>query len=139
MYNYPLPIRYGYRYRDPFIYPQFHPYGRVGGYGSPFGGMPNFPMAPSPYSPYAGGGFPFQYPAPSSTIQPQQPSLAGLQFPQGFTGGQQPIVMKSLLNQFKKKDGTYDINKMMDTAGQMMQAVNQVNALVKGLTSTFKV
>ncbi|MEH7236541.1 YppG family protein [Bacillus sp. JJ1562] len=45
----------------------------------------------------------------------------------------------SILNQFKKKDGTYDINKMMDTAGQMVGAVNQVNSIVKGLTKTFKV
>jgi hypothetical protein len=32
-----------------------------------------------------------------------------------------------------------DFNKVMDTAGQMMGAVNQMSSLVKGVTSMFKV
>jgi hypothetical protein len=40
--------------------------------------------------------------------------------------------------QFKNSDGTYDINKMMSTMGQMINTVNQVNGMLKGLISTFK-
>ncbi|KYD18513.1 hypothetical protein B4168_1270 [Anoxybacillus flavithermus] len=40
--------------------------------------------------------------------------------------------------QFKTKDGTYDINKMMNTMGQMINTVNQVNGMLKGLIGTFK-
>jgi hypothetical protein len=40
--------------------------------------------------------------------------------------------------QFKNSDGTYDINKMMNTMGQMVNTVNQVNGMLKGLISTFK-
>ncbi|MCC3358368.1 YppG family protein [Bacillus sp. REN16] len=64
---------------------------------------------------------PYQNPYPTGMGQTQQKGGGGI------------------LNQFKKKDGTIDVNKMMDTAGQMVGAVNQVNSLVKGLTKTFKV
>ncbi|MFC4182783.1 YppG family protein [Saccharococcus thermophilus] len=46
--------------------------------------------------------------------------------------------MQSLMAQFKNSDGTYDINKMMSTMGQMINTVNQVNGMLKGLISTFK-
>jgi len=42
------------------------------------------------------------------------------------------------MSQFKTKDGTYDINKMMSTMGQMVNAVNQVGTMIKGLSQTFK-
>ncbi|KYD34892.1 hypothetical protein B4114_1874 [Geobacillus stearothermophilus] len=44
----------------------------------------------------------------------------------------------SFLAQLKNSDGTYDINKMMNTMGQMINVVNQVNGMLKGLLSTFK-
>ncbi|WP_461200612.1 YppG family protein [Anoxybacillus sp. TBDG-1] len=44
----------------------------------------------------------------------------------------------SLLEQFKTKEGTYDITKMMNTMGQAVQVMNQMSGLVKGLTQTFK-
>jgi hypothetical protein len=46
--------------------------------------------------------------------------------------------IQSLMAQFKKTDGTYDIDKMMNTMGQMINTVNQVNGMLKGLISTFK-
>lgn len=52
---------------------------------------------------------------------------------------QQSIGMKSIINSFKSQDGSLDINKMIDTAGQMMNAVNQVSGLVKGFGGIFKV
>ena len=80
------------------------------------------------YSPY-GNQAPYSspYPTPYPTPYP----IGSGQVKAKGTGG--------ILNQFKKKDGSYDINKMMDTAGQMVGAVNQVNSIVKGLTKTFKV
>jgi hypothetical protein len=51
---------------------------------------------------------------------------------------QQPSGLQTVISQFKKSDGQLDINKMMDTAGQMMSAVNQMGGLFKGVTSMFK-
>lgn len=51
---------------------------------------------------------------------------------------QQPTGFQTVISQFKKSDGQLDINKMMDTAGQMVSAVNQMGGLFKGVTSMFK-
>lgn len=55
------------------------------------------------------------------------------QFKQSSSGFQ------TVVGQFKKQDGQFDFNKMMDTAGQMMSAANQMGSLFKGVTSIFKV
>ncbi|WP_312096776.1 YppG family protein [Niallia sp.] len=47
--------------------------------------------------------------------------------------------VKSIMNSFKSQDGSLDFNKMMDTAGLMMNAMNQVTGLVKGVGGIFKV
>jgi hypothetical protein len=74
---------------------------------------------------------PYGYQTPYSNPYPTPNPIGSDQMKAKGAGG--------ILTQFKKKDGTYDINKMMDTAGQMVGAVNQVNSIVKGLTKTFKV
>ncbi|WP_235822810.1 YppG family protein [Cytobacillus massiliigabonensis] len=51
----------------------------------------------------------------------------------------QPSGVKSIMNSFKGQDGTLDINKMVDTAGTMMNAVSQVSSMVKGLGGIIKV
>ncbi|KOP83199.1 YppG family protein [Cytobacillus solani] len=51
----------------------------------------------------------------------------------------QPSGVKSIMNSFKGQDGTLDINKMVDTAGSMMNAVSQVSSMVKGLGGIIKV
>ncbi|MFS0882437.1 YppG family protein [Metabacillus niabensis] len=51
---------------------------------------------------------------------------------------QQPSGLNTIMSQFKKSDGQLDLNKMIDTAGQMMNAVNQMGGLFKGVTSIFK-
>ncbi len=66
-------------------------------------------------------GYPMMNPYPKQNMIPKQP------------GG-----MKSIMNSFKSQDGTVDLNKMMNTAGTMMNAVNQVSTLVKGLGGMFK-
>jgi hypothetical protein len=42
------------------------------------------------------------------------------------------------MSQFKNEDGAYDINKMMNTMGQMINTMNQVGGMLKGLVGTFK-
>lgn len=54
-----------------------------------------------------------------------------VQKPNGGIGG--------IMNSFKGQDGNLDLNKMMNTAGQMMNAVNQVSSMVKGIGGIFKV
>lgn len=73
----------------------------------------------SPYGPYQQ---PFSHPYPKQSAIPRPP-----------TG------MKSIMNSFKTQDGTFDVNKMVDTAGQMVNAVTQVSSMVKGLGGMFKV
>ena len=47
--------------------------------------------------------------------------------------------ISSVLNQFKTQEGSIDFNKMIDTAGMMLNSMNQVSNLVKGVGSIFKV
>ncbi|MBM7692602.1 hypothetical protein JOC77_002032 [Peribacillus deserti] len=58
---------------------------------------------------------------------------------QNFMQKQQSQGISSIINQFKTQDGSIDINKMMSTAGQMMNTVNQVSSIVKGFGGLFKV
>ncbi|MED1205037.1 YppG family protein [Heyndrickxia acidicola] len=44
----------------------------------------------------------------------------------------------NVMNSFKSQDGSLDFNKMMNTAGQMMNAVNQFSSMFKGLGGLFK-
>ncbi|MDC2865684.1 MULTISPECIES: YppG family protein [unclassified Bacillus (in: firmicutes)] len=50
---------------------------------------------------------------------------------------QQPSQFSSFMSQFKTTDGNYDINKMMGTAGQMMNAMNQITGIVKQVGGFF--
>lgn len=51
---------------------------------------------------------------------------------------QKPLVTNSFLSSFKNKDGTINMNKMLDTAGLMLNAVSQVSSLIKGIGGVFK-
>ncbi|WP_237389596.1 YppG family protein [Bacillus sp. USDA818B3_A] len=81
--------------------------------------QPKDDMIQQPYMPI--NGYPVMNPYPKNSFMPKQP------------GG-----VKSLMNSFKSQDGSVDINKMVNTAGQMMNAVNQVSSLVKGFGGIFK-
>ncbi|WP_251554129.1 YppG family protein [Neobacillus muris] len=71
------------------------------------------------YSPM--GGYPIMNPYPKQSFIPKQPS-----------------GMQSIMNSFKSQDGSIDFNKMINTAGQMVNAVSQVSSLVKGFGGIFK-
>ncbi|MCR2820203.1 YppG family protein [Lederbergia panacisoli] len=45
----------------------------------------------------------------------------------------------SVLNSFKTQTGSLDLNKMVNTAGQVVNAINQVSNMAKGLGGIFKV
>ncbi|WP_234396923.1 YppG family protein [Bacillus massiliglaciei] len=51
----------------------------------------------------------------------------------------QPSGFKTVINQFKTQDGSIDVTKMMNTAGQMMSTFTQVSSMVKGVGSFFKI
>lgn len=72
--------------------------------------------------PYTQNNQPFLHPYPKQSAIPRPPS-----------------GVKSIMNSFKTQDGSFDVNKMVDTAGQMMNAVTQVSSMVKGLGGIFKV
>ncbi|CAH0345500.1 YppG family protein [Bacillus sp. CECT 9360] len=110
----------------------------------------NMPVPPMPYTPN-----PFQQPPkkinsfnpfenPLQPIQKRPPAGGPQHFAnpypkQQFMKKPHPSGLQSVLNQFKLQDGSMDINKMMNTAGQMMNTFGQVSAMVKGFGDKLKV
>ncbi|MDX8366486.1 YppG family protein [Cytobacillus sp. IB215665] len=97
---------------------------------APFSISPGIPAAPvTPFRPRPrprpnqfSQNTPFQpFPTPYPLQQPN------MQQPQPGFG--------SIMNHFKKDDGSYDYSKMMNTGGQIMGAVNQLNSAFKGFSS----
>ncbi|MGL4523693.1 MAG: YppG family protein [Bacilli bacterium] len=43
-----------------------------------------------------------------------------------------------VLNQFKAKDGSYDVNKVLNTTGTMVNTFNQIGGIVKQVGGIFK-
>ncbi|WP_240189898.1 YppG family protein [Bacillus sp. P14.5] len=61
-------------------------------------------------------------------------------YPKGsFMAKPQSSGMGTIMKSFKSQDGSLDFNKMMNTAGQMMNAMSQVSSMVKGVGGFFKV
>ncbi len=100
--------------------------------GMPFGGMGQ--------NGYPQQGIPQQGVGPSGNFMPNQMGMPFMNpYPtQGQSAKPQTSQVNSFMNQFKGQDGNVDMKKMMDTAGQMMNTVNQLNNMFKGLTATFK-
>ncbi len=76
------------------------------------------------------------YPTPYSA-QHQYQTPYPLQQNQ-FAQNSKPSGVQSIMAQFKNKDGSYNVDKMMNTAGQMIGAVNQIGSMVQGFTKSFK-
>lgn len=74
---------------------------------------------------------------PYNNFYPQTGGLIN-PYPKPNLMANQPGGMQSLMNSFKSQDGSVDFNKMMNAAGQMMNAVTQMTSLVKGLGGMFK-
>ncbi|MFS0781429.1 YppG family protein [Bacillus sp. 1P06AnD] len=104
-----------------------------------------FPGAayPQGFQPYHGpqmnkGHSPFANPLQKPKQQVPQTAVPHPYPKQGSLQKTQPSGVKSIMNQFKTQDGSIDVNKMMNTAGQMMGTVNQVQSMFKGLGGIFK-
>ncbi len=123
-------------YQQPYQ-PQYQPYETA----YPPGGMPTNSTGQFPPK---NGQFLFQNPLqPQEEIIPNQMAqMNGYQgmnpYPKPNGMIKQPGGIQSLMNSFKSQDGTVDVNKMVNTAGQMVSAVSQVSSLVKGLGGIFK-
>jgi hypothetical protein len=61
------------------------------------------------------------------------------QYPNPTLMAKQPGGIGSIMNSFKSQDGSMDINKMVNTAGQMVSAISQVKSMVQGLGGMLKV
>lgn len=114
-------------------YPQGNPYQAGGGYGQQHGYMDQ------------GSHFLFQNPleAGGNFQQAQEtgfnPYFPVNPYPKNHLMPKQPGAMNSVLNSFKSQDGSLDITKMVNTAGQAINAVSQASSLLKGLGGVFKV
>ncbi|OLP65030.1 hypothetical protein BACPU_19860 [Bacillus pumilus] len=112
-------------------------------YQAGMGQVPPAGYQPQPLFGYQEGYQSIQQPELVNQPQVQQAGMMPMQqpmnpYPLPRPQKQQPSQFKSVLSQFKKTNGQYDFNKMFDTAGQMMSAMNQVGSLAKGFTSIFK-
>jgi hypothetical protein len=81
---------------------------------------------------------PVEQPYPQYYPQQFQNGVSFNQYPNHAVMPKQPNGMKTIMNSFKAQDGSVDINKMVNTAGQMMNAVTQVSSMIKGLGGMLK-
>lgn len=110
-------------------------------------GIPNQQMTyTSGQNPHKDAQFLFQNPLQPQEVYGQNPYMAQVNgypimnpYPKQNGLLKQPGGIQSIMNSFKSQDGTVDVNKMVNTAGQMVNAVSQVSSLVKGLGGIFKV
>ncbi|WP_059170922.1 YppG family protein [Bacillus sp. FJAT-27445] len=127
---------------------------------NPAMGQPYYQGGYHPGNPYQTGGVYGQHPGfygdEGSHFLFQNPLEPVANVPQGQPTGFNPYIpmnpypknhlqqkqnagVNSVLNSFKSQDGSLDINKMVNTAGQAINAVSQASALIKGLGGVFKV
>lgn len=144
--HYPYFVRRSQRRREDY-YQGFPNYNEIEQQPYPFNSAPNMNGYNTHQMPYS-----YQQPYQQPYQQNQQQQFAGnyngyhnmnTPFPTPYPKPmpyfkQQSSGFQNVLSQFKKNDGQFDFNKMMDTAGQMMNAVNQMGGLFKGVTSIFK-
>ena len=110
------------------LIPQQYPY--------PYPQMPTNKMYPPMQ---IGGQSPFANPLQAKKVMKQPLGPSPNPYPkQQFMQKAQPSGFQSIMNQFKTQDGSVDVTKMMNTAGQMVGTVSQVQGMVKGLTGLFK-
>ncbi|RDU36584.1 hypothetical protein DRW41_12675 [Neobacillus piezotolerans] len=123
---------------QPYYQGGYHPaspYPAAGAYGQQQG-----------YYGDQGSHFLFQNPLEAGGSEMQQPPQTGFNpyfpmnpYPKNHLQPKQPGAMNSVLSSFKSQDGSLDITKMVNTAGQAINAVSQASALLKGLGGVFKV
>ncbi|MGL4821273.1 MAG: YppG family protein [Bacilli bacterium] len=96
-------------------------------------GMGSYMPSPAPTVPPSAQLFSQMYGSPHA--QPVHPYPLGMK--------KRPPVepsngMNVFLKQFKNKEGAYDMNKVLNTTGQMVSTVNQIGGIVKQVGGLFK-
>jgi hypothetical protein len=81
---------------------------------------------------------PMDDPYPSYSPQQMYGAASLNPYPAQSVMPKSPSGMQSLLNSFKSQDGSVDFTKMINTAGQMVNAISQVSSMVKGLGGILK-
>ena len=93
----------------------------------------------SSYSPTSQSFNPFDNPLQPQIKRPPYQAFSNPYPKQQFMQKAQPSGFQSVLNQFKTQDGSVDITKMMNTAGQMVNTFTQMSSVFKGVGSLFKI
>jgi YppG-like protein len=120
-------------------YPGVNPYPPYPNQPMTIGTYPGAMMNPYPSQPQAPQSFnPFENPLQPKVKQPPQQPFANPYPTQQFMQKAQPSGIQSVLNQFKTQDGSMDVTKMMNTAGQMVNTVSQMTSVFKGVGGLFK-
>lgn len=81
---------------------------------------------------------PFDNPLQPQVKRPPLQQFANPYPKQQFMQKPQPSGFQSVLNQFKTQDGSVDVTKMMNTAGQMVNTFSQMTSVFKGVGGLFK-
>lgn len=81
---------------------------------------------------------PFDNPLQPQVKRPPSQAFVNPYPQQQFMQKAQPSGIQSVLNQFKTQDGSMDVTKMMNTAGQMVNTVSQMTSVFKGVGGLFK-
>lgn len=73
--------------------------------------------------------------------RPQSQPLGGMgptyPYPTQKQAKAKKSVQPNIMSQFKASDGNYDINKMLNTAGTMVNTMNQITGMVKQVGGFF--
>ncbi|WP_157796231.1 YppG family protein [Bacillus xiapuensis] len=112
------------------------------------------PMQPYPYEYYPQlQAHPYFYPQPADQSsfagslfdhplytmhQPQQPYMP-FSAPSAPNMNKPPASGNMFIKSFQNEDGSFNMNKALDTAGLMMNTVSQLSSIVKGVSGWLKV
>lgn len=81
--------------------------------------------------------YPQTYPNMPFHQGPWQPPYHGMHGIQGM-GTQQKPPTKGVMGYFKNDEGKFDVDKVLNTAGQVANTYQQFSPIVKGIGSFFK-
>lgn len=102
--------------------------------------MPNYPYHYNQFPPYTQmNQQPYQPTHPSMPFHqgPWQPPYQAMQGTQGM-GTQQKPPTKGVMGYFQNDEGKFDVDKVLNTAGQVANTYQQFSPIVKGIGSFFK-
>lgn len=99
--------------------------------------MPNYPYHHNQFPPYV-----------QMNQQPYPPTYPNMPFHQGTwqppyqgmqgMGSQQKSPAKGVMGYFQNDEGQFDVDKVLNTAGQVANTYQQFSPIVKGIGSFFK-